>query len=320
MAVNQDWLAGLRPVAGSLRLIGLRWLLWILSALPGLVAAGAALERSIAERPYFVEAGDPLPLVTLSVLLRSVPEALWGVLAAGTVLAWLGNLLLTAGAVELLDPQRVGAVRVWRTVIDTGTRYLWVYLRIALLALVLLLIGGRVLGLIFESIDDHGKLAGWPAKSLLLTLPVIRALLLLSWASIVGTLALWCRVLAVSDGRRFMRRLPALVLRVWWRRPLQGLVFHAVLALASPLIGALVLLAWRQSSAVTTGWVALWLVVLALQSFLWHWRLRVCRLIWADRRFDNARVVPDSPWRLLRRLAKRLRRPPPMLSGEIHDA
>jgi hypothetical protein len=319
MAVNQDWLAGLRPVAGSLRLIGLRWLLWILSALPGLVAASAALERSIAERPYFVEAGDPLPLVPLLLLLRNVPGALWGVLVAGTVLAWLGNLLLTAGAVELLDPKRVGGTRVWRTIIDTGTRYLWVYLRIALLALVLLLVGGRVLGLISESIDDHGRVAGWTAESLVLTLPVIRALLFLCWASIVGTLAVWCRVLAVSDGRRYVRRLPALALRVWWRRPVQGLGFHVVLALASPLLGALVLLAWRQSSSATAGWVVLWLVVLLLQSILWHWRLRVCRLVWADGRFDNARVVPDAPWRVLHRLAKRLRRsrPSPTLSGEI---
>jgi hypothetical protein len=322
MAVKQAWLQGLRPVAGSFRLIGLRWLLWILSALPGLVAASVALERSIAHRPYFIEAGDPLPFVPLAHLLRSLPGPLWGVLAAGAALAWFGNLLFTAGAVEVLDPNREGGVRVWRSIVDTGTRYLWVYLRVALLALVLLLIGGRVLSLIFEAIDDHGRLVGWPAKTMVLTLPVIRTLLFLCWASIVGALALWCRVLSVTGGRRYVRRLPALALRVWWRRPLQGLIFHVVLALTSLFIGTLVLLAWRQSSSATAGWVSLWLVVLFLQSFLWHWRLRVCRLVWTDARFDNARIVPDSPWHVLRRLAKRLRRrrSSPTLSGEIQDA
>ena len=52
----------LKPTRGTIRIVGLRWVLWIVSALPGVLAARATLESSVTNRPYFTDAADPLPL------------------------------------------------------------------------------------------------------------------------------------------------------------------------------------------------------------------------------------------------------------------
>jgi hypothetical protein len=308
MAVTRAWLEGSLPVPGSARLIVFRWLLWILSAAPGVAMAIGAIGGSVGNRPYFADAADPLPMVTLGKLLGSIPGPVWATLAVGAGLVWILNLILTAGAIDILNPSKEGKVRVWRTVFDSGSRFLWTYFRIAFLALVLILIGSRVLVVVFGQITDHGRIAGWSAKTVLWTIPLIRNLLFLGWAGLVGILAWWCRVIAVSDGRRYVRRIPALVTRAWLRHPLQGVLFQLVLYGVSLILGAAVLVAWRQSASSTGGWVLLWLLVLLFQSYLWHWRLRVCRLIWATPTFDAARRLPDSPWRVLRRLWNRLAR------------
>lgn len=310
MAVNA-WIAGAAPKAGSLRLILLRWLLWIAAALPGVGVAAGSLGDAVANRPEFTRAPDPLPLVGLGRLLAEIPGAAWGVLLAGAIVAWLGNLLLTAGAVEVLGANEGGRprpvkLRVLRTVFEVGTRSLWVYLRIALLALVLILIGGRLLGWVFEKIADHGELAGWTARGRWWNLPLVQGLLLFGWMNLVGLWAWWSRVIAVVDGRRYVRRMPGLVLRVCWRRPVQAVLLHLVIALFSMTVGAAVLFAWRQSAAGPVGWIVLWLAVPLMHAYVWHWRIRACRLIWTTPDHSDLRDVPDRPWHVFRRLRERL--------------
>lgn len=307
MALRQAWLDALRPVPGSLRLVGLRWMLWLLSAIPGTTVAMRVLGSGIGRSPHYAEAPDPFPFFTVLGWLDGVPGSVWAVFAVGALLAWAGNLMLTAAAVEILQPARVGRVRVWRSFFDTGTRHLWCFLRIALVAFVFLVLGFRVIALIAESVNEHGVVAGWSAARLRWTLPLARFSLVAGWGTLVGLLAWWCRVIAVADGRRFMRRLPTLALRAWRRAPLQGVVLQVALAVTGMLAGGVVLYAWRQSSAGTGPWLLLWLGVLALQSWLWHWRLRTCCLLWADPVFDGARSIPDAPWGWLRRLLRRAR-------------
>jgi hypothetical protein len=237
----------------------------------------------------------------------------------GAGLAWLASLLLTAAAVEILARRREGRVRVWRTVLDTGSRFLWVYLRIALLSLVLIAIGGRVIGMIFERMGDHGQVAGWSARTLLWTLPIWRVALLLVWATLVGVLAWWCRVIAVADARRYLRRMPGPALRLLWRRPVQAWLAHVAASLASVILGGVVLLFWRQSPAGPTGWTALWLLVLLVQSFVWHWRLRAGRLVWDAEDQRDLRSRPDGPWHWPRRLVDRLRRPRPLNQPNLNS-
>ncbi len=53
---------------------------------------------------------------------------------------------------------------------------------------------------------------------------------------------------------------------------------------------------------------ALLLVLLLVQSAVWHWRLRTLSLIWSMRHFDDLREKPDAPWGVFRWLKSRLRR------------
>lgn len=306
MAVTRPWIEGLRPVTGSFVLIGLRWLLWILTALPGVMAGAAGMAEDGARRPFFTEAARPFPIIELSEWLRDLPGGMFGLLLAGAGLAWLGNQLLTATAVEVFGRSRAEPARVWRTLFDSATRCFWPFLRIAVLAALWAALGSRVLSFVFDRLWQHAKLAGWTGETVIVTLPRTYALLWLLWMSLVGACALWGRVIVAADRRRRVRRLLGIVPRLGWRKPFGGVLLHMLTGNASLLLGAVVLAAWRQSGTTAPGWwIGLWAVVLLLQSCVWHWRLRVCRLMWDDPRLADLRAVPDEPWRWLRRLIRR---------------
>ena len=307
MAVRRPWIDGLRPVRGSAKLITLRWLLFIGAALPGLAVAVGGIGKTLANRPYFAEAPDPLPLLPLLRMLGRLPGSIWGMLVLAAIVAWLGNLLLTAGAVALFGTARGGRPLVWRTIFEAGTRSLWAYLRIALVALVMAMLGARIIGVIAEQLLEHGKLALWTFRTQLL-LQAGRGLATLCWLTLVGVFAWWCRVIVVADQRRRVRRLWTVVPRLWWRHPIVALVLHFLLALGSLFAAAAVIFFWRQSSGGARGWAVLWLLVLAGLSFLWHWRLRAGRLLWSSADLIDLRAVPDTPWRLPSRLFGKLRR------------
>jgi hypothetical protein len=308
MAMSAPILQALGPVPGSLRLIALRWALSILAALPGIAAAKAALSGSVGTQPFFTEAPDPLPLPQFLGVMSEV-GAVIPVLFIGVVLVWLVNQLLTAAAVEILDPGRKpGRVRLWRTLVDSGWRYLLIYLRVSILALVFLALGARVVSFVFERLTEHGVVEGWTGKTLIYTLPFVRVLVLLAWAGLVGVCAWWCRVILLRGGRRYVRRMLTVVPRVLWRSPVQGFLLHWLLGIASVLLGATVLFAWRQTPGVATGWFAGWIVLLLVQSAVWHWRMRTLSLIWSTSVFDDLRDKPDAPWGVFRWIRSRFRR------------
>jgi hypothetical protein len=276
-------------------------------ALPGLAVAVSSIGESVGNRPYFSEAPDPLPLIPLLHLIDRLPGPLWGALLLAAAAGWLGNLLLTAGAVTLFGSPPGGRAGVWRTVFEAGGRSLWAYLRIALVALVLAAAGARVIGLVSERLALHGEHALWTMRARFL-LQIGRGTALLCWLTLVGVFAWWCRVIVVADERRRVRRLWTVVPRLWRRRPFGALVAHFLLALASLLAAAGTLFAWRQSPAGAAVWAPAWLAVLAGLSFFWHWRLRAARLLWSSSDLIDLRAVPDMPWRLPSRLFGWLRR------------
>jgi len=308
MAMSAPVLQGLQPVPGSVRLIALRWALSILAALPGIAAAKAALSGSVGSEPWFTEVPDPLPLPQFFGIPGEVGAAV-PVLLIGVVLAWLFHQLLTAAAVEILDPARQpGRVRLWRTMMDRGWSYLLIYLRVSLVALVFLLLGARILSVVFERLAERGVVEGWTGKTLILTLPIVRLLLLLAWAGIVGACAWWSRVILLSGGRRYVRRMLTIVPRVLWRSPVQGFLLHWLLGIVSVLLGAAVLFTWRQAPGLATGWFVAWLMLLVVQSAVWHWRMRTLSLIWSLSSFNDLRDKPDVPWGVFRWFKSRLRR------------
>jgi hypothetical protein len=289
-------------------LIAARWALSILAALPGIAAANAALSESIGTKPWFTEAPDPLPLPQFFGVMEEVGRAL-PVLLIGVALAWLFLQMLNAAAIEILDPGRTpGRVRLWRTIVDSGWRYLPIYLRVSLLALIFLGLGARAVSTVFDRLGDQGAIEGWSGETLVLTLPMVHLLVLLAWAGIVGAGAWWSRVILTRGGRRYVRRMLTVVPRVIWRNPLQGFLLHWLLATASVLLGAAMLFAWRQTPGVATGWLAAWLVLLLVQAGVWHFRLRTLNLIWSLATQDDLRDQPDAPWGLFRRFKTRLLR------------
>ncbi len=298
---------GIKPVHGTLRLVGVRWVVSILAALPATMAAKGALSTA-ATRPWYTEAPDPLPLPQFFGVMGEL-GAVMPLVVVGAIVAWLAHQLLTAAAIEILDPAR-GAepIRLWRAMVKIGWRYLLIFLRVSLFALVFLLIGSRVLSWIFDGLAERGAVQGWTGKTLVLTLPILHGLLLLAWAGIVGAWAWWSRVILLHGRRRYVRRMVGIVIRTVWRSPLQGFVAHWILGIASVLAGAAVLFAWRQSPGVATGWFLLWLLLLLVQAFVWHWRLRTLHLIWACSSFDDLRARPDAPWGVFRWIRKRLPR------------
>ncbi len=309
MAVRQPWLAGLRPVRGSARLMALRWLLFVAAALPALVVSLRSLGAEIANRSYFSTAPDPLPMVPLGRLLDRLPGSIWGALLAAAVVAWAGNQLLTAGAVTLFGTAGGGRARVWHKVFEAGGRSLWAYLRIALTALVLAALGARLIGAAGGRLLDHAQQELWTMQARFLIL-IGRGVATLCWLTLVGVFAWWCRVIVVADERRRVRRVWTIVPRLWRRRPLGAMALHFLLALGGLLAGGGALFAWRQSGAGVSGWALVWLAVLAGLSFLWHWRLRASRLLWSSPDLIDLRAVPDVPWRLPTRLLGAVRRRP----------
>ena len=314
MAMSAPVFKALRPVPGSLRLICVRWVLSILAVLPGIATGKAALSESVGVRPWFAEAPDPLPLPQFFGMMEEIGSAV-PVMLVGVLFVWLFNQLLTAAAVEILAASSArGRVRLWRTMIDTGGRHFLAYLRVSLVALLSLALGGRILFFVFDQLNERGVIEGWTGETTMYHLPLARAAMLLAWAGLVGICAWWSRVIVVRGGRRYLRRVLLLVPRVIWRYPVQGLLVHWLAGVASLFLGAVVLVAWRQTPGLALGWLACWLGLLVLQSVVWHWRVRTLSLIWSEPSLDDMRTKPDAPWGLFRRLRNRFRR---TAGGEI---
>lgn len=307
MAVSRPWRTGLRPVPGSIALMALRWLLFVVAGLPSLAVAISGIGARVGSHTYFTEAPDPMPMVPLSRMLEAIPASISGILLVTALLVWFGNLMLTAGAVAIFGRTGSSSPRTLATVLESGSRSLGAYLRIAFVSLFLALLGTRLITLLSGRIMDHAREALWTLDARF-DVQLLRVLATVSWLTVVGVFAWWCRVLVVADDRRRIRRTWLLVLRLWWRRPLSALVSHFLLALGTLLAGSWILFAWRQSPAGYAGWALLWLALLVALAAIWHWRLRAGQLLWSSDRFTELRSVPDEPWHLQRRIWRRLRR------------
>ncbi|MDQ7005697.1 MAG: hypothetical protein Q9Q40_00540 [Acidobacteriota bacterium] len=307
-------LRGLRPVRGSLRLIGLRWILLVLAGAPAMLVMRAALASGAGRSTWLTASSSRLDLPRLITLFMEIGPAAGAAIAITAALALLGQQVLTAGAIVWLDRVRLGERPhgAFHSVVAEGTPWLWTLLRVALLAVLLDLLGLGVITLAAGKIALHGLVAGWSSVTLDVRLPRLHALAMAGWIALVGAGAFWCRLVMVADGRRRVRSAFFVVLRAWRRAPLAGpLVFIASTWLLQAGLGA-GLYAWRQHPSATAAAAMLrlvaWLVLLLLPAALWHWLLRSALLTYTAMALFDIRSTPDRPWYLLRRL---LRRPLP---------
>lgn len=306
--------AGLDLVRGSLALIVLRVGLLVLAGLPALLVAIVGIAAGPARQPYFTEVQGRLPLFHLLRLVDELPGAFGGMAVLAVLLAILGEQVLVAGGLTWLEPD--GAIREgscpWRTVLGRGWRWLGPMLRVLLLAALFAGAGLAAIHRLVEALLEHGEVAGWTAHTLMVLLPLLRVLLGVLWLSFVGAWAFWCRVLMVADDRRRARSAWVLVARVLRRRPFSSILLYVLVTLLGQLVGGVVLAIWRQGPptqlAGAVCWSGSWLLVLALQAFLWHWLLRAARLLYAQERFDDLRGRPDAPLGVIAWLKGALRR------------
>jgi hypothetical protein len=293
----------------AVRLFLLRWLSLAVLGLPGFLGVASALRDSSARSPFFTQAPRPMPLVELRYWLGQLPDLVWVALAASALLAWLAGLFLTAGAVEILGPRRAPVRSVRRAVVDAGPRALFPNLRIAGAAGLAIAVGSAALRFAARRVADHGIVASWTGKTVFLVY-ASRYASLLVWASFVGALAFWCHVIVAGDRRRLARRTLALVPALVRRAPARALLVQMAVGSLSLAIGGVTLALWAQSSrAAPLLGLALWAAGAAAQSALWLWRVQDCCRLWTRPELDDLRRAPDEPWRLVRRLWSRLRRP-----------
>jgi hypothetical protein len=282
----------LRPVRGSLRIALLRWLLWIAASLPGVWLTRAALARTLAREPYFVDtpALDAVQLLELSRRLRPMLASL----LVGVALSWIALQFLTAGAALRLDPERRERLSLWRACCDGGSRTLLPYLRIALLAATLGTAAWLALGRGFTALADHGEIAGWTGKVLMRDLPLARAALSGMLLSTFGVFAFWLRIGIAAEGHARVRVVARRALRLCVRRPTAALAFHWLVAVSTLGAQAGVLLAWRTSTGApsTSLWLALWMAVLLVSAYAWQWRVRAALGLWR-----SALSAPHAPTR-----------------------
>jgi len=302
MALTGCWWQAATFAPGSVRLILTRWLLFAAAGLPGALAGGAALMQGPAAEPYFADAPQPLPVTQFVELLGRTPGGMWGLLFVGVAAAWLFSQLLTAAAASIFLEPEAGKPRVWRAIFSTGPKYFGRYLRVAVCAGIWLAIAIVVTNGAVGWLADRGALAGWSAQTAV-TMRVIQALVLLVVAGAVGTCALWCRVAVVASNRRCVRRLHQVVVGVSARAPIQGLLLQVLVASLVLIAGAAAVVGWRQAGAGhTQAWLAVWLTVLLVQAYVWHWRIRLCCELARSGIAATWTAVPDEPWRIPRRL------------------
>ena len=313
-------LSALRPVPGSWRLVGLRFLLVALSSVPALLAALAALSSGPAREPYFTEIGGRLPLAPFGRLMGSVFPGFAMATLVCAAIAVLGDQFLTGGALALLASGRPveGRLRVLKTVRRAGAAHFWPFLRLILLALALSGAGIVAIRSVFKALDRAGAHGGWTGATRMLTLPFLSMSLVMLWLATVGAWFFWCRILTVSDGRRRARRTGPLVLRVFWRHPLRSWGFFVVVTLGSTLASGAVVGAWLQAEpkggAEGGGklllWIVAWLLTLSVQAFVWYWLLRAGCLLYASGSLADLRTRTDEPFGLPSWMLRQLRRKP----------
>jgi hypothetical protein len=278
----------------------------VLAVLPVAWAAGAELAPGLARATWITDLGRPLPLVPLAVLLGEVVAAVATPAAAALGLSLLGHWAVLAAVLTVLRREveglPVGPQEPVHRLPAAAGRHLGAFLRVAAAAL-----GGLVVvGLMARSVGAAAAL--FPDTALAaLTLGALRALVFALGAWMVGAAALLARVLLVVDDRRRVRRVLPMVLRIWIRAPVTGLLLPTLASVLAAVPGAVALGGWRDSGG-ASAWVVAAVVAMVLRALV---GLVVAgalvRLVAGHPGLDELRRTPDAPFGVLSRLRERLR-------------
>lgn len=301
--------SGWKSAPGTWRIVFARWALYVLAMVPGVMAMSADLKESVSSRPFFHDLGRPLDFLGLQLVLAELPGAGLGLLFFGAFAIWLLQQGWLAGATRLLDPSPKGKLPVRWEMLEEGLRYLARFLRIAALALVATLFLLWAIGAVFSRLSAWAEVHEWSVEASFIDLNLWRLALILFGMTFIGTVAFWAKVISAADDRRYVRRLPWILIRLFVKRPVASLLYQ--MAVVGLVLGlqASALWSWRQSTGGLMLWLPLWLMLLFLASYVWQARVRSALLVWRGGDMALLRATPDSPWYMFSRGFRALRRP-----------
>ncbi len=258
----------------TLRVILVRWFIYVFATLPGLLALQGQLDDAIGKRPWFQDAEMPLDAVNLNLVVSELSGGA-GLLMLCALLAWFLQLIWLAGAVRVLVPDAAT-----KKVFASGRPYLWRYLRIAFFALLVILVVHLITKAIFELLATRAELQGWPVDESIFDLNLWRGAIMFVLLTLIGVFVFWMRVLTAATDERKLRRVPRKVLRLLRRHIGSALLLQFLAVTVVLALQAVALFAWRQAGG-GIAWFLAWLLLLLLAAWVWQWRvsfaLRIAR-------------------------------------------
>lgn len=260
----------LKPVSGTWRVVGARWLLYMLAMLPGMLSLSRHLNETIGTRPWLQDLQAPLDTLPLKFVLAELNDGT-GLLMAGALLIWLLQLVWLGGAMRVLDPRTPG---VQTKVFAIGWQYLARFVRIAIFAIIATLILQLLIAKAFGVLSARAETQAWPIYDAYVGLNQWRAFVSFLALTFVGLIAFWARTIAVADARTDTRRLlwPALKLLV--QKPVAAFAGQFLLVCLVLIIQAAALWCWRQSPHGGL-WFGGWALLQLVTAYVWQIRIRM---------------------------------------------
>jgi hypothetical protein len=259
-----------KPVKGTWRVVLSRWGLYIFAMVPGLFVLTGELNESVGLRPHFQDLQLPLDVAGVSLLAAELFGGGTALLIFGVIVIWVLQLVWLGGATLLFSSAESQAKQ---KLFRPGWQFLGRFVRIAIFALIVVVAAHMGIKYLFGMLSARSELEDWAFQTSMIDLNVWRARVLFVALTLIGTFAFWVRIITVAEGRRDLRRLPMVVIRLFRRRPVAALLFQfAAIALVISL-QAIALLCWRQSSGGLL-WPLLWAVTLFFTSWVWQVRIR----------------------------------------------
>jgi hypothetical protein len=275
MALIRSAVQIIRPTTGTWRVILSRWVLYVVAMLPGLVALTSHLKQTVGRRPWFEGLETPLDVLSLKFLMAELSGGM-PLLILGVLFIWVLQLVWLAGAVQILDSSKNDLPR---KVFANGWSYLGRFVRIAVFAIIAIVVFHFVIKFTFGHLSTRSELEDWTIQRSLFDLTLWRGVATFIGFTLIGTFAFWARVITVADGRRKLRRLPLLLLRLFVRRPVSALLIQFGTIAVVLFVQAIALWSWRQSAGGLT-WLILWALLLLIASWLWQIRIRAALAVW----------------------------------------
>jgi hypothetical protein len=285
MALMKSAAKLIRPTEGTTRIVLSRWALYVVAMLPGLLAMKRHLEQTIGIRPWFQDIEMPLDMLGFKFVAAELSGGI-SLLMLGAFVVWALQLVWLAGAAQILNASRFD---VPRKIFANGWPYLGRFVRIAVFSIVAIIAFHLALKFLFGSLATRAELEDWTVQRSLFDLNIWRAVMTFTALTLVGTFAFWARVITVADGRRRLRRLPVLLLRLFVRRPVSALIFQFATIAVVLFVQAVALWSWRQSAG-GLAWLVLWAILLLAASWIWQIRIRAALATWQH---ENLREAKD---------------------------